>query len=109
MPINHWQERRKMTTKGHGIRKMSSPLVSEYKPESTMQLEGDHATTVKSHAIGQKVKMQVIGTKTRGSLNDGKHSSSYKIHSVKMTDADETGGPNGKSANNDKDNSDSRQ
>ena len=38
--------------KMHGV-----SVVGEYKPESTMSLEGQHATTMKSHQIGKKVQM----------------------------------------------------
>jgi hypothetical protein len=54
--------------------------------------------------------MMVTGTKTSHRMNEkGQHSASYKIHSVKMTDADSTTGPNAKGAKNDADGSESRQ
>lgn len=98
-----------MATKGHGVRKIA-PLMGEFKPQSTMSLEGQHATTVKAQNIGQKVQMMVTGTKMSHSMQDGGgHSAHFKIHSVKMTDDDTTSGPNTKGAKNDEEGSNSSQ
>lgn len=87
--------------KPHGV-----SFMGDMQPESTMQLEGKHATTVKSHMIGKKVQMMVTGTKMSHRQNgDGTMSANYKIHSVKMNDANQTGAGD----KNDADNSDSHQ
>lgn len=90
--------------KSHGI----SVLMGNMKPESTMRLEGKHADAVRAHKIGEKVQMVVNATKHSHSMIGG-NSASYHVHSVKLNDKDELGGPNKKQSENESDSSESNQ
>lgn len=64
--------------------------IHDYKPKSSMALEGEHANVVKEHPIGRKVTFKVTATKTSHNLNSesGKmsHSARYDIHKIVMDD-----------------------
>lgn len=111
MPTKPWSPKRriKMAKKMHGVKEMAAPS-GVWKPKSTMQLEGKHAQSVKAHKIGDNVELTIKAKKTSHRMDsDGQHSAGYEVHSVKMNDADELGGPNTKGADNDKYGSNSRQ
>ena len=94
----------KKATSSYGVRDLN------YKPESTMSLQGNHATTTKQHKIGDKVQLAVTATKVGHRMDStGSHSAEFKIHNVKINDKDEVSGPNTKASKNDEDDSDSRQ
>lgn len=77
----------------------------DYKPKSSMSLEGKHAGATQAHKVGKKAKFIVTATKNRHSMNsDGSHSAGFDIDSIKMhQDSDEFSGPDSKAANNQKD------
>ena len=58
-------------------------MTSEYKPKSTINLEGAHAKSMVEHPIGKKVTMTIAATKVSHRKNsDGTHSASYEVESV---------------------------
>ena len=65
-------------------------MVSEYKPDSSVSLEGEHAKKLAKHAIGKKVTISISGTKTRHVINhDGTHSVNLKVNSVESSEKEE--------------------
>lgn len=67
-------------------------MMSDYKPKSKLNLEGEHAETVTAHPIGRKVKMTVHATKSSHSMNsDGTHSASYEINKIENEDNEQEG------------------
>jgi hypothetical protein len=79
----------KMSKRGAGI--MS---VHDYKPKSSMSLEGEHAVSVKEHPVGHKTTFKVTATKTSHNMNSesGKmaHSARYEVNKVEADDNEPT-------------------
>lgn len=68
--------------------------IHDYKPKSSMSLEGEHAAVVKDHPIGRKVKFEIHATKVSHNMGSegGKmsHSARYELHKVIKSDNEAT-------------------
>lgn len=72
---------------------------------SSMQLEGKNAATLKGHKVGDNLNIMVSGKKSSHYQNaDGSHSIGFNVDRVQVhQDPDDYSGPNTKAANNQKD------
>lgn len=72
---------------------------------STMNMEGKHASTLKGHKVGEQLNLMVTGKKTSHYQNaDGSHSIGFNVDRVQVhQDPNDYSGPNKKAANNQKD------
>lgn len=76
--------------------------------QSSMQLEGKHANTLKGHKVGDNLNIMVSGKKSSHYQNaDGSHSIGFNIDRVQMhQDPKDSSGPNNKASDNQKDGGD---
>lgn len=72
---------------------------------SSMQMEGAHAKSLKGHKVGQQLNLMVSGKKTSHYQNaDGSHSIGFNIDRVQVhQDPKDSSGPDKPEANNQKD------
>ncbi len=88
-----------------GKKSGNMPVGMGIERNSTMNMEGKHASALKGHKVGQMLNLRVSGKKTSHYQNaDGSHSIGFNIDKVQVhQDPDDYSGPNDKASNNQRD------